>query len=66
MKVTYKGYTAIQSDYNNHVMVFDHEGHAVCHASVMAKCSLLELKEHIDDYLKLLEKIKAKESKVEV
>ncbi len=53
-EVKHRGHTIIQSDYNNHYMIYDGEGKFVCHAQCTEKLTEEQLKEKIDIYIELV------------
>ena len=55
-KVAYRGYTAVQSPRNHHVMI-GKDGKMVYHAHVDHPLSEEELKQRIDGYLELSERL---------
>ncbi len=57
MTIEHKGHKAVQSDYNHHVTVYDATGKRVFHAQVQEPKSAEELKEYIDFYLQLQDKL---------
>ena len=54
-KIEYKGYTIVQSDYNNHVMIADAEGRMMMHASCTRRMSDKELREMVERYISMTE-----------
>lgn len=55
-KLTYKGYTVVQSNRNHHVMI-GKDGKMVHHAAVDHRATDKELRQMVDDYLELVERI---------
>ena len=55
-KVEHKGYTVVQSPRNNHVMI-GKDGKMVCHAKYDHPLTEDELKQRVDDYLALAERM---------
>lgn len=55
-KVAHRGYTAVQSPRNHHVMI-GKDGKMVYHAHYDKPLTEEELKERIDDYLELAERL---------
>lgn len=54
-KVEYKGYTVVQSDYNNHVMIADANGNMVMHAQCTRSKSEEELLKMAERYIAYIE-----------
>lgn len=55
-KLTYKGYTVVQSSRNNHVMV-GKDGKMVHHAACNKPMTDRELRQMVDDYIALAERL---------
>lgn len=55
-KITYKGFTAVQSPRNHHVMV-GKDGKMVHHAAVDHPMTDKELRQMVDDYIALAERL---------
>lgn len=55
-KITYKGYTVVQSNRNHHVMI-GKDGKMVYHAAVDHRATVQELRQMVDDYLELVERL---------
>lgn len=60
--VTHRGYTAEQEK-NHHVWIYDSSGVAVCHMSYTKKLSDEKLRQAIDEFLKLKEKLDTAKSR---
>lgn len=54
-EVEHKGYTVVQSGLNNHISIYDAEGHAVYHAQQSKKKTEQQLRETVDFYLYIRE-----------
>lgn len=55
-KLTYKGYTVVQSNLNHHVMI-GKAGKMVHHAAVDHPATDKELRQMVDDYIELAERL---------
>ena len=53
MAFSYKGYTLVQSGFNNHYMIFDKDGHARMHVQCTKRLTDQEKIEHIEEFMKL-------------
>lgn len=58
-KITYKGFTVVQSSRNHHVMI-GKDGKMVFHVSADHPMTVAELKQMVDDYIILAERLGAK------
>lgn len=56
MKVQHRGYTAVQSPRNFHVMI-EKNGHMVCHVHKDRLLTEAELRETVDNYLFIREEV---------
>lgn len=54
MTINHRGYTATQAD-NHHIMIFDQDGNIVAHINCTQPQTEEELKDSIDEVLKLKE-----------